>query len=107
MRLRIPLFFALLTVLFACNQDRTGELTPALRISENSRYLATENGDPFFWLGDNGWLLFKKLSREGGAAPAVVKHGLGRILVEMGYQSARFNIEIGVNPYLTCLGCKI
>jgi hypothetical protein len=64
MRLRIPLFFALLTVLFACNQDRTGELTPALRISENSRYLATENGDPFFWLGDTGWLLFKKLSRE-------------------------------------------
>ena len=23
-----------------------------------------ENGDPFFWLGDTGWLLFSKLSRE-------------------------------------------
>lgn len=33
-------------------------------ISENGRYLATENGDPFFWLGDTGWLLFQKLSRE-------------------------------------------
>jgi hypothetical protein len=64
MRLKLALFIALLTLLFACNQDRTRELTPALRISENGRYLATENGDPFFWLGDTGWLLFKKLSRE-------------------------------------------
>lgn len=24
----------------------------------------TEKGDPFFWLGDTGWLLFSKLSRE-------------------------------------------
>jgi hypothetical protein len=23
-----------------------------------------ENGDPFFWLGDTGWLLFSKLNRE-------------------------------------------
>lgn len=56
---------------------------------------------------DFGDYILKKLGREGGAAPAVVKHGLDRILVEMGYQSARFNVEIGVNPYITCLGCKI
>ena len=41
--------------------------TPGLVISENHRYLATENGDPFFWLGDTGWLLFKNLSREEAA----------------------------------------
>ncbi len=56
---------------------------------------------------DFGDYMLKKLGREGGAAPAVVKHGLDRILVEVGHQSSRFNIEIGVNPYLTCLGCKI
>ncbi len=37
---------------------------PHLQVSENGRFLQTENGDPFFWLGDTGWLLFQKLSRE-------------------------------------------
>ncbi|MFZ5939223.1 MAG: glycoside hydrolase family 140 protein [Bacteroidota bacterium] len=35
-----------------------------MRISANGRYLETENNDPFFWLGDTGWLLFSKLDRE-------------------------------------------
>jgi hypothetical protein len=35
-----------------------------LTLSENKRFLMTENGDPFFWLGDTGWLLFTKLNRE-------------------------------------------
>ncbi|HTI11594.1 MAG TPA: DUF4038 domain-containing protein [Puia sp.] len=37
---------------------------PRLRLSANGRYLMTEKGDPFFWLGDTGWLLLTKLSRE-------------------------------------------
>ena len=37
---------------------------PLLKVSENNRFLITENGDPFFWLGDTGWLLFSKLTRE-------------------------------------------
>jgi hypothetical protein len=37
---------------------------PALKVSENKRYLVDENGDPFFWLGDTGWLLFSKLNQE-------------------------------------------
>lgn len=37
---------------------------PALKVSENHRYLVDENGEPFFWLGDTGWLLFTKLNRE-------------------------------------------
>ncbi|GGE49677.1 hypothetical protein GCM10011413_14800 [Pedobacter psychrotolerans] len=36
----------------------------SLLISENGRYLTTGNGEPFFWLGDTGWLLFSKLNRE-------------------------------------------
>jgi hypothetical protein len=38
--------------------------TPMLNVSENKRYLVTEKGDPFFWLGDTGWLLFSKLNRQ-------------------------------------------
>ncbi len=37
---------------------------PLLKISENNRYLADISGQPFFWLGDTGWLLFTKLNRE-------------------------------------------
>jgi hypothetical protein len=36
----------------------------ALKVSANGRYFTTQNGDPFFWLGDTGWLLFMKLNRE-------------------------------------------
>jgi hypothetical protein len=36
----------------------------SLKISENKRYFVTGKGDPFFWLGDTGWLLFVKLNRE-------------------------------------------
>jgi hypothetical protein len=37
---------------------------PALKISANKRFFATKNGKPFFWLGDTGWLLFKKCTKE-------------------------------------------
>jgi hypothetical protein len=35
-----------------------------LSISTNGRYLKHENGQPFFWLGDTGWLLFQRLNRD-------------------------------------------
>ncbi|MEH6306877.1 glycoside hydrolase family 140 protein [Olivibacter sp. CPCC 100613] len=35
-----------------------------LKVSENGRYVVTEDGNPFFWLGDTGWLLFSKLTKE-------------------------------------------
>lgn len=33
-----------------------------LVISENDRFFARENGEPFFWLGDTGWLMFNRLT---------------------------------------------
>lgn len=36
---------------------------PLLRVSENRRFLATETGAPFFWLGDTAWELFHRLDR--------------------------------------------
>lgn len=37
---------------------------PVLNVSGNQRCLVDEKGNPFFWLGDTGWLLFSKLNRE-------------------------------------------
>lgn len=35
-----------------------------LQVSRNGHYFQREDGKPFFWLGDTGWLAFKKLNRE-------------------------------------------
>lgn len=37
---------------------------PLLKVDAGKRYLVTEKGSPFFWLGDTGWLLFSKMTRE-------------------------------------------
>tara|TARA_R110000796_G_scaffold67449_5_gene154836 strand:+ start:93336 stop:94763 length:1428 start_codon:yes stop_codon:yes gene_type:complete len=36
---------------------------PTIQISDNGHYFQTDDGKPFFWLGDTGWLTFKKLDR--------------------------------------------
>ena len=55
----ILFFFAVCSV---CGQHASR--LPQLQVSENRRYLMTENGEPFFWLGDTGWLLYSKLDRQ-------------------------------------------
>ncbi len=37
---------------------------PDLRVSDNGRFLVTENNEPFFWLGETAWELFHRLNRE-------------------------------------------
>jgi hypothetical protein len=58
----------LLLILFiipiSCIPPRDSKDLPLLKVSENKRFLVTEDGEPFFWLGDTGWLLFTKLNRE-------------------------------------------
>lgn len=44
----------------AQNPWQNGPLT----VSTNSRYLMHENGTPFFWLGDTGWLMPERLNRD-------------------------------------------
>ena len=34
-----------------------------LRVSDNQRFLQFDNGQPFFWLGETGWLLPERLDR--------------------------------------------
>lgn len=35
-----------------------------LQVSDNGRFLATEDGSPFYWVGDTAWELFARLTRE-------------------------------------------
>lgn len=35
-----------------------------LKVSENGRFLVTENNEPFFWMADTAWELFHRCSRE-------------------------------------------
>jgi hypothetical protein len=36
---------------------------PALKVSDNKRFLITQDGKPFFYLGDTAWELFHRLNR--------------------------------------------
>lgn len=55
----LVVFLLVTTVLFAQTIDKR-----RLKISSNHRYFMDQKGNPFFWLGDTGWLLFSKLTRE-------------------------------------------
>ncbi|MFV0366397.1 MAG: glycoside hydrolase family 140 protein [Mangrovibacterium sp.] len=41
--------------------------THFLKVSENKRFLETEDGEPFWWMGETAWLLSGKLSKEEAA----------------------------------------
>jgi hypothetical protein len=40
---------------------------PRVMVSENRRFIVTEHGEPFFWLGDTAWELFHRLTRDEAA----------------------------------------
>lgn len=68
MKNQVSILFSIALIIsaVACTQTPSSETKqlPALKISDNNRFLTDEHGNPFFWLGDTGWLLFTKLSRE-------------------------------------------
>jgi len=35
-----------------------------IKVSDNHRYFVDQHGNPFFWLGDTGWLLLSKLKQD-------------------------------------------
>jgi hypothetical protein len=56
---------ALVAALALANGPASAEgALPRLRVSENRRFLVTEDGRPFFYLGDTAWELFHRLDRE-------------------------------------------
>lgn len=60
----IKLLLMITGLLIAAPSGRANREQPHLEVSENRHYLMNEDGSPFFWLGDTGWLLFSKLTRE-------------------------------------------
>ena len=44
--------------------DRNNTKLPLLKVSANKHFLVDKNDNPFFWLGDTGWLLFRNLNRD-------------------------------------------
>jgi hypothetical protein len=58
-------FFLIIVFCFSlCVGHGQKSLQHHLRVSSNGRYFINEKGEPFFWLGDTGWLLFARLTRE-------------------------------------------
>ena len=57
MRIGLSILFCFLTLLPA-------QELPRLKVSQNGRFLMTESGKPFFWLGDTGWLLLTRLTTD-------------------------------------------
>ena len=68
---------------------RATERLPRLKISENHRFLVTEVGNPFFWLGDTAWWI-------RGIRPAEVdrylahraRHGFNVVQLHCGYDGS-------------------
>ncbi len=54
----------IISILFASVAAHAQPVLPLLQVSSNKRYFQTVAGQPFFWLGDTGWLLFTKCTKE-------------------------------------------
>lgn len=53
-----------ITSLSAQNKEDNTWKHGKLKVSKENRYLMNEDGTPFFWLGDTGWLLPERLDRD-------------------------------------------
>jgi hypothetical protein len=58
MKVKLTILFLMMLSLADAQQ------LPLLKVSSNGRFFQTQDGKPFFWLGDTGWLLFVKCNRE-------------------------------------------
>ena len=54
---------SLLVTLLLLSLLARGQALPLLKISEDRRYLVTEDNQPFFWLGDTAWELIHRLDK--------------------------------------------
>ncbi|WP_308990992.1 glycoside hydrolase family 140 protein [Mariniflexile litorale] len=62
---------SLVVLMISCKDSKKENVEPPviegmskLQVSSDGHYFQTEDGKPFFWLGDTGWLTFKKLNRD-------------------------------------------
>lgn len=102
----------IITLCLSCKDEGNHQHIGPLKVSDNGRFLEDSSGNPFFWLGDTGWLLFKKLDREDAGKylenrkqkgfnviQAVVIHEVDRAVNIYG-DSALMNEDIS-NPLMT------
>lgn len=59
--IRLLLSVLLTAVIFS---DVQAQQNMKLTVSSNHRFLQYDDGHPFFWLGDTGWYLFSRLTRD-------------------------------------------
>ena len=91
----LPLFLSLLTVPLAAGLAES-RLQP-LRLSDNHRFLVTENGQRFFWLGDTAWdLRMLKPDEVDLYMTNRVRHGFNVVQVCCGYSGTD---HAGHRPY--------
>jgi hypothetical protein len=62
LRCVVPASLIAVEVLTCCSAAHAK--LPRLKVSDNGHFLVTEDGGPFFWLGDTAWRLFYNLTRE-------------------------------------------
>ncbi len=61
---RLTALFSLLLLVAACAPQQQAEKAWELAVSPDGRYLQHTDGTPFFWMGETGWLLPERLTRE-------------------------------------------
>ncbi len=61
---RLIAFFSLLLLASACTPQQESAKEWKLAVSPDGRYLQHADGTPFFWMGETGWLLPERLTRE-------------------------------------------
>ncbi|MFO7619152.1 MAG: MarR family transcriptional regulator [Thermoplasmata archaeon] len=98
------------TIARTLNKLEAGGLLTTVIDGVHSRYYSTtllpEGAEAFYKQSrEFSEFIMKRLENEGGKPPTTIKKGLDRMLVEMGYASDRFAMEIGINPFMTCNLC--
>ena len=96
MKTILTVFLTLLLICLSCNISTRNKSVTGLVVSENKRFLSTADGDPFFWLGDTGWLLFSKLDREEAERYLEDRRQKGFNVIQV---SVLHNIRHAVNIY--------
>jgi hypothetical protein len=54
----------LLLLFFSISFTQAIEDKNRMSVSENGHYLIDTDGNPFYWIGDTGWAMFQRLTRE-------------------------------------------
>ncbi len=98
------------TVAKALGELENAGLVTRVADGNNIRYYSTtllpDRAEEFYQHSkDFSEHIIKKLGHQGGKGPEIVKKGLDRIIIEVGFASGRFTIEVGINPYITCSSC--